>query len=575
MPQPRPLTRPSPWTLFTLATAALLSVPVLVVVGHLLVPATDVWGHLAATVLPDYVRNSLLLMAGVGAGAAVLGTATAWLVTMCRFPGRRVFEWALLLPMAVPAYVMAYTYADLLQFAGPVQSALRELTGWRHGDYWFPEVQSIGGAIAVMSLVLYPYVYLLARNAFLEQSVCVLEVSRTLGCGPWRSFAVVALPLARPAIVGGTALVLMETLADYGTVQHFGIATFTTGIFRTWFAMGRPVAAAQLASLLLLFVLAVLLAERWTRGRSRYHHTSGAYHRLPEIRLRGVRGVLALLACGLPLAAGFLVPGGHLLLLALAEGDPVLGRSFLSLAGNTLTLAATTAALAVALSLLISYGRRMHPTRPLRAAARVAAAGYAVPGTVIAVGVMIPFARLDNWIDAWARETLGVSTGLLLSGGILALVFAYLVRFLAVSSNTVEASMGKIKPTMDEVARTLGAGPGSTLRRVHLPIMRGGILTAGLLVLVDVMKELPATLILRPFNFDTLAVRVYTLASDERLGEASTAALTILLVGMAPVILLSLAIRRSRPGFRTAPVLQAAKGDAELAEGALASPGGL
>ncbi|MBI4081094.1 MAG: iron ABC transporter permease [Candidatus Lambdaproteobacteria bacterium] len=543
---------PSAWSTFTAAMALLIAVPVLVVLGQVFVPSGDVWRHLADTVLGDYVRNSLLLMAGVGLGAALIGTGTAWLVTMCRFPGRRWFEWSLLLPLAMPAYVMAYAYADWLQFAGPVQTALRQLTGWRHGDYWFPPLQSPGGAIVVMMLVFYPYVYMLARTAFLEQSVCVLEVSRTLGCGPWRSFATVALPLARPAIAAGVALVMMETLADFGTVQYFAVNTFTTGIYRTWFAMGRPVAAAQLAAALLLFVLAVLLLERWSRGRIRFHHTTDVYRRLPELPLTGMRGALAFLACLLPLALGFLLPAGLLLHLASLQGDALLGPSFFRLAGNSLRLALTTAALAVLISLVIAYGRRLHPTPLLRGAARIAAMGYAIPGTVIAVGVLIPFAAIDNAIDAWARRTLGFSTGLLLSGTTLALVFAYLVRFLAVSSNSIEASLAKIKPSMGEVARTLGYSPGQTMLAVHLPMMRGGMFTAALLVLVDVMKELPATLIVRPFNFDTLAVRVYVLAADERLAEASTAALAIVLVGVVPVLLLSLAIARSRPGYRVA-----------------------
>lgn len=540
---------PSGWTLATLVIAALVALPVLVVASRVFSDTGGVWSHLASTVLSRYLANTTILSVGVGLGTFLIGTGTAWLVTMCRFPGSRVLEWALLLPMAVPAYVMAYTYTDLLQFSGPVQTALRVAFDWGYGDYWFPEVRSMGGAIAMMVFVLYPYVFLLARAAFLEQSVCVLEVSRTLGRGPWSSFFRVALPLARPAIAAGLALALMEVLADFGTVQYFAVDTFTTGIYRTWFAMGQPIAAAQLAAVLMLFVLVLLEVERRSRGAARYHHTTGRYRRLAARRLKGPAAAAAFAACALPLAIGFLVPGGVLLRLAVTRGDPMWGATFLGLAANSLILAALTAVLAVALAVVLAYGLRLHPSPVLRGAVRVSAMGYAIPGSVIAVGVLIPFARIDNTLDAFMRDHFDISTGLLLSGTITALVFAYLVRFLAVSFNTVEASLGKIRPSMDQASRVLGATPTGTLRRVHAPMMRGSLLTAGLLVFVDVMKELPATMIVRPFNFETLAVRTHRLASDERLAEASTAALAIVAVGIIPVILLSLAITRSRPGL--------------------------
>lgn len=536
------------WTLATLLIAALVALPVLAVGSRIFVPTGGVWQHLVDTVLAEYLLNTLRLVLGVGAGTLVIGVGTAWLVTMCRFPGSRMLEWALLLPMAVPAYVMAYVYTDLLQFVGPVQTALREAFHWTRHDYWFPDIRTVEGAAAMMALVLYPYVYLLSRAAFLEQSVCVLEVSRTLGRGPWRSFFTVALPLARPGIVAGLALVLMEVLADFGTVQYFAVNTFVTGIYRTWFAMGQPVVAAQLASVLMLFVLVLLVMERWSRRRARYHHTTTRYRRLPKHDLTGWRAAAALAACGLPLFLGFLLPAGLLVRMALTAGDAAFGPMFLALARNSFALAALAAVLAVALALVLAYGQRLHPTPVLKAAVRVAAMGYAIPGSVIAVGVLIPFAQLDNAVDAFLRQTIGVSSGLLLSGTIVAVLYAYLVRFLAVSFNTIEASLGKIRPTMDFASRVLGHTAGRTLVRVHAPIMWGSLLTAGLLVFVDVMKELPATMIVRPFNFDTLAVRVYTLASDERLTEAATGALAIVAVGILPVILLSLSISRSRPG---------------------------
>lgn len=528
------------------ALALVLALPVLVVVGFLFVPSGDEWRHLAETVLADYVTNSLLLMAGVALGTLIGGVGTAWLTSMCRFPGRGVFEWALLLPMAMPAYIIAYTYTGLLDFAGPVQTALRAATGWGFGDYGFPQVRSLPGAAVMLGLVLYPYVYLLARAAFLGQSLCVLDVSRTLGNGPWRTFFTVALPLARPAIVAGLSLALMETLADYGTVQYFGVATFTTGIFRTWFGLGSAAAAAQLSAVLLGFVLILILVERFSRRRARYHHTSQREQAIQRHRLGGWRAAAAFGFCLVPVLFGFLIPAGQLAWWSATIASTAYDATFFTLVLHTLTLAAGTALLALALALLLGYGRRLHPSRGVRAAVRVAGLGYAVPGTVIAIGVLIPFAWLDHGIDAWMRATLGLSTGLLLSGTLVALVFAYLVRFLAVALQTVEAGLGKIRPSMDEAGRSLGYRPGEILRRVHVPMLRGSLLTALLLVFVDVLKELPATLVLRPFNFNTLAVRAYELAADERLADSGPAALTIVLAGLLPVILLSRSITRSR-----------------------------
>ena len=540
--------RLGPLTLAALLVAVLVAVPVLVVLASVFEPAGAVWAHLWATTLADLVLTTLALVAGVAIGTAVIGTGVAWLVTMCRFPGARSFEWLLLLPLAMPAYIMAYAYTDALQFAGPLQTGLRDAFAWRRGDYWFPEIQSLGGAIAMLTLALYPYVYLLARAAFVEQSVCVLEVSRTLGRGPWRAFAAVALPLARPAVAGGVALALMETLADFGTVQFFGVDTFTTAIFRTWFGLGDPKAAAQLAAVLMLLVLGLVLAERLSRGGARYHHTSRRYRPLPQPRLAPVAATLAWLACALPMLLGFAVPAGILLRLALTGGDPLFGWAFLGYAGNSFILAGSAALLIVGAALLIAYGQRLAPSRLMRGVARLSGLGYALPGSVIAVGILIPFAALDNAVDAWMRRSFGISTGLLLSGTVVALLYAYLARFLAVGLNAVEAGLGKITPSMDAAARTLGRGPGATLAQVHAPIMLGSLATALILAFVDVLKELPATLIVRPFNFDTLAVRAYTLASDERLAQSSTAALCIVAVGLLPILILSRMLARSRPG---------------------------
>lgn len=528
------------------ALALLLALPVLVVLGSVLVPAGEVWRHLASTVLPDYVANSLLLMLGVGIGTLLIGVGTAWLTTLCRFPGRRLFEWALLLPMAMPAYIIAYTYTGLLDYAGPVQTLLRDWTGWGYGDYWFPAIRSLPGVVLMLSLVLYPYVYLLARAAFLSQSVAVLEVGRTLGNGPWGTFWRVALPLARPAIVAGVTLALMETLADYGTVQYFGVTTFTTGIFRVWLGQGEPAAAAQLAALLLVFVLTLILIERGSRRQARYHHTAQRHQPIRRYHLHGWGAFGALFVCLLPLLFGFLVPAGQLAVWSWTRAETGFDARFLSLTLNSLSLAGGAALLALVVALLLAYAQRLVPTSLVRSSVRLAGMGYAVPGAVIAIGVMIPFAWLDNALDDWMRTTFDISTGLLLSGTLFALLFAYLARFLSVSLQTVESGLTRIRPAMDEAARSLGLRPAQVLWRVHVPLLRGSLLTALLLVFVDVIKELPATLALRPFNFDTLAVRAYELASDERLADAGPAALTIVLAGLVPVVLLSRSIARSR-----------------------------
>ncbi|HET8807964.1 MAG TPA: iron ABC transporter permease [Methylophaga sp.] len=529
-----------------LFSALSLAMPVVVVLSFVFVPSGEVWAHLASTVLSDYITNSLLLMLGVSIGTLFLGVSTAWLTTMCNYPGRGVFEWALLLPMAMPAYIIAYTYTGMLDFAGPVQTLLRDMTGLGLGDYWFPQIRSLNGAVLMLTLVLYPYVYLLSRSAFLNQSLCVLDVSRTLGNGPWRTFFSVALPLARPAIIAGLSLALMETLADYGTVQYFGVSTFTTGIFRTWFGMGSAAAAAQLAAGLMIFVFALIVLERYSRRRARYHHTSRRHQDLRRYQLIGGKAWLAFLFSFSILLFGFLLPAGQLLSWTVSVADEVIDARFLQLLLNSLQLATLAAGLALALALLMAYGQRMYPDKAIRYAVRIAAMGYAVPGAVIAVGVMIPFAWFDNTLDSWTRETFDYSTGLLLSGTLFAVLFAYLCRFLAVALQTVESGLSRITPSMDEAGRSFGYKPLTMLRTVHIPMLQGSLLTALLLVFVDVLKELPATLILRPFNFNTLAVRAYELASAERLAEAAPAALAIVVAGIVPVILLSRTITRSR-----------------------------
>ncbi len=528
--------------------ALLVALPILAIFAYLFVPAPEVWQHLVDTVLSDYLINTGLLVVGVAVGVLLLGVPTAWLNSMCEFPGRAIFEWALLLPMAMPAYIVAYTYTGMLDFAGPVQTGLRDLTGLGYGEYWFPEIRSLPGAVLMLSLVLFPYVYLLARAAFLEQSVCVLEVSRTLGCNRWQSFWRVALPLARPAIITGLSLALMETLADFGTVQYFGVSTFTTGIYRTWFGLGNGAAAAQLAAVLMSFVFILILLERWSRHKARYHHTSNKYSRLPKYPLPGRWAVAAILVCILPLVLGFVIPVLQLAWWSLTTADTGFTADFIDLVRHSLMLAALAAFLALVLALLLGYGKRVNHDPLIGFTSRVAAMGYAIPGTVIAIGVLIPFTWLDRQLNAVFSQWFDFSPGLLFGGTLFTLLFAYNVRFLSVSLQTVEAGLGKIKPTLDDAGRSLGLNAVGVLQRIHLPVMKGTLLTALLLVFVDVLKELPATLILRPFDFNTLAVRAYEMASDERLADAGLPSIMIVAAGVIPVILLSRSISRARAG---------------------------
>ncbi|MEP7181046.1 MAG: iron ABC transporter permease [Betaproteobacteria bacterium] len=535
------------------ALAALAALPVAAVLVLGLAPGQGgVWAHLSATVLPRFVGNTLALVALVGAGVAFGGTVTAWLVAHRRFPGARFFEWALLLPLAMPAYVMAYAYTDWLEYAGPVQSALRSAYGWSRGDYWFPDVRSLGGAAAMFVIVLYPYVYLLARTAFAERPASLNEAARTLGLDARATFWRVDLPLARPAIAGGVALALMETLADYGTVAYFSVDTFTTGIYRAWFSLGDRVAAAQLSAVLLAFVVGAILLERWSRGAARV--AGGARPRgtlaPPRPRLHGWRGALAALVCAMPIVVGFALPVFLLGRLALSEPETLAAVRFAELAWNSFRVSAVTAVLAVAFAVVVAYAVRLAPGLATRGTSRLLALGYAVPGTVLAVGVLLPVSAVDAWLADLLQRHFDVHAGLLLTGTVVALIYAYLVRYFAVAWNGIEPGFARITPSMDAAARGLGASTGGTLLRVHAPLLARSAAAAALLVFVDTMKELPATLLMRPFNFDTLATQTYTLAKDERLAEAALPSLAIVLVGVLPLLILARAVRRGAAATR-------------------------
>jgi iron(III) transport system permease protein len=523
--------------------AALVLAPIAAVVFNVFLPSETTWSHLASTVLADYIWNTLLLVSLVAVGVMSFGITSAWLVTAYRFPGQRALEWALVLPLAMPAYVMAYAYTDWLQAAGPVQTLLRDLTGWRVREYWFPEIRSLPGAAAMLSFALYPYVYLLARTAFLEQSRTTMEAARLAGYGALGRFWRVAMPLARTGIVAGTALALMEALADFGTVSYFAVNTFTTGIYRAWLSLGDSVAAGQLATCLLVFVLVMLSLERMHRGGTRY---AAKRTPMPPQPLHGGAAVAAFVMCATPITFGFLVPAAVLLKLAATDPEAQFGARIYGLVMNTFTLSGVAAVAAVAVALLLAYAARTVKNPLVHGANRLAVLGYVLPGAVIAVGILLPLGKFDNAVAAWMEEQFGIKTGLLLTGSVTALIYAYLVRFLAVAFHTVEAGLTRVTSSMDDAARSLGLSPGRTLARVHVPMMWGSLASAAMLVFVDVMKELPATFAMRPFNFDTLAVEAYNLAKDERIAEAAVPSLVMVGIALLPLILLSRQIARSR-----------------------------
>jgi iron(III) transport system permease protein len=513
--------------------ALFVATPILVVVSSLVIPSTDIWVHLWETQLAKLIWNTLALMVGVGLGVLVIGTGLAWLVTMYAFPGRAVFQWLLILPLAIPAYVNGFVFLGIFDYTGPVQVWFRSIFG---RDVWFPEISSYGGVTLIMTLVLYPYVYMLARTAFREQAVATLEAARSLGAGPLTVFWRVALPLARPSVAAGMAFALMEALADFGTVAIFGYSTFTVAIYRVWFGMFDRGAATELASLLMFFTLGLYLMERAERGRARFFQTVSAMRPTEPKQLHGWKAWVASLLAGLVSGVAFVLPVTQLCVWAL--GGTEYDRRNPEFLFNTLLMGALTAVLGVTAAVVIGYGVRLSRRRSVRIFARVASMGYALPGSVIAVGVLVPLAFLDHSLDVLLRTTVGISTGLLFTGSIVGLIFAYLVRFLAVSCQTVEASLIKVTPNMDMAGRSLGASKGGVLRRIHLPLIRGGLSAAAILVFVDVMKEMPATLLLRPFGYDTLAIRVWQLTSESLWEAAALPALTIIGAGILPVVML-------------------------------------
>ncbi|MAZ21785.1 iron ABC transporter permease [Roseovarius sp.] len=542
------------WLVALLCVAPIVAAALAALTGDL-----DTWRNVLAPVLPRFAGTTLLLVAIVGAATAAIGTGAAWLVTVYRFPFSRTLEVALALPLAFPAYVLAYAYTSFLDHSGPVQSLLRDVTGWGPRDYWFPEIRSMGGAAAMLIFVLYPYVYLLARASFRQQSSNAYLVARTLGHTPLTAFWRVALPMARPAIVGGALLTVMETIADYGTVAFFNVDTFATGIYQSWFSLGDRGAAAQLALCLLGFALLVAGLERVQRGRIRTAGRGARFETVEKPRLRGGSGWLVTALCAVPVIFGFVIPLVMLGSMAVDSGQNILSARYAALMSNSVTLAALASVLTVLGAVVIGFHARMRPGRGARAMVLGAGLGYAVPGGVIAVGLMVPFAALDNAIDAAMEGWFGISTGLLITGSVWLMVLAYMARFMAAALNAYDSGMATVPAHFDAIGRSLGQSGPRLLWRVHLPVARSSVLTALLIVFVDVMKELPATLILHPFNFQTLAVQAHRLASDERLNEAAVPSLALMAFGLIPVLILCRSIGREERGRRAARLATAVK----------------
>jgi len=545
--------RASPvWSVVVALILAVIALPVITVLALAITPADNIWPQLIATVLPASLYNTVMLMVATGAVTLAVGSATAWLVTMYRFPGRALADRLLVLPLAIPTYIVAYVYADLLSYAGPIQTAIRAIFGFGPGSgAVLPEIRSLPGAVFVMASVLYPYVYLSARASFVQQSVCALEVARTLGRTPMGTFWSVALPMARPALVAGAALVMMECLADLAAVQYLGVPTLTASIYATWLQRGNLGGAAQLASILIGVVAVVYAVETWARGEAKTHATTGRYRSIPFHELTGWQATGAAAVCLLPFVVGFAIPALLLLKNAATHLAPAFEAGFWPAVRNSLLLAVTAAAASLVVALILAYARRVAANGLTRPASRVAGLGYALPGTVLALGLLIPLGAFDNAIDSLMRAQFGISTGLMLTGSLLALTLAYVIRFLAVALGALESGLARISPNLDAAARALGETPLSALRRVHIPLLTPALASGALLVFVDAMKELPATLLMRPFNFETIATHVYSLAAIEQFEQASLGALMIVIAGLIPVLALHQTVAGGRAGGKS------------------------
>ncbi len=524
----------SGWRLLPFLVAALVLIPIGTVISSFFSPASDIWQHLVETTLASLLVNTFWLVLGVACGTALLGVSLAWFTAVCEFPGRKFFSWALLLPLAIPAYVTAFVALGLFDYIGPVQTALRS---WLESDLsWFPNVRGRLGVIVVMILAFYPYVYLLARNAFLTQGKRSLEAAQSLGFNRTQGFFRLALPMARPWIAGGVMLALMETLADFGTVAVFNYDTFTTAIYKAWFGMFSLTAASQLASVLILIVFVMMIVEQQFRSRMRYAETRQSA-RVDRITLGGWRAWLVVGLASGTLFFAFLLPVAQLGIWASSVFSQDFDQRYLEFLWHSLLLSTFAALLTCSVALLVVYAARRHPDAATHAAVRIATIGYALPGAVLAVGIFIPIAWLDNWLSGIVLQLFNIETGLLIQGTLFTMLIAYMTRFLAVSHSPIDSAMQRITSSIDEAAMGLGLNGWAMLRRVHLPILKSGIFTAATLVFVDVMKEMPITLMTRPFGWDTLAVRIFEMTSEGAWEQAALPAVALVLAGLLPIIL--------------------------------------
>ena len=532
------------WSVGAALIAAIVLAPILAVVWIALNPTDNIWPHLLSTTLPRYLITTIVLMLSVGILSGMVGTGAAWLIARYRFPLSGWLEWVLLLPLAIPAYVGAYALVDFMEYAGPVQTGLRSLFGWSSArDYWFPEIRSLGAAVIVLSAALYPYVYLLARAAFREQSGATEEVAMSLGAGAFARFRRVGLPLARPAIAAGMAVVMMETVNDFGTVDYFAVQTLTTGIFGVWLQSNNAGGAAQIACVVLVMVIMLVSLEKISRRKSRFFNLSTRHRAHEKTRLTGLSGAVAMLACLVPFGMGFVLPAGVILYHALQNAERWADPELLDSLLNTLSVGGLAAVLTVLAGGFMVYGVRLSGRQLPRLLLPLTTIGYAAPGAVLGVGILIPLAALDNAMADGIEALTGYDIGLVMTGSAVALVLAYSVRFFAIAQGAADAAMGRVSPSLPMAARSLGRSRGQVLRQVYYPLIRGSVGSALLLVFVDCVKELPATLLLRPFNFNTLATRVHDQASLENLGDAAPAAILVILVGLAAVMLLARASR--------------------------------
>ncbi|MFD1508666.1 ABC transporter permease [Lacimonas salitolerans] len=532
------------WSLGAVVIAAVVLAPILSVLVIALTPSENIWPHLIATTLPRYLTNTAVLMLSVGVLSGMVGTGAAWLISRYRFPFSGWLEWLLLLPLAIPAYVGAYALVDLLEYAGPVQTAMRDVFGWQNSrDYWFPEIRSMGAAIIVLTAALYPYVYLLTRAALREQSGASEEVAMSLGAGPLTRFARVGLPLARPAIAAGVAIVMMETVNDFGTVDYFAVQTLTMGIFSVWLDGNNAGGAAQIATVVLVLVIALVTLEKYSRRRLRFFNMSGRHRPVPKQALRGWRAWLTFALCFLPFGIGFVLPASVIGHHALANTDRWTDPELLRALWNTVTVAGAAAIVTVLAGVFMVYGVRLSGRTLPRNLQPLTTIGYAAPGAVLAVGILIPLAVIDHTLADGVEAMTGIDIGLVLTGSSFALVLAYSVRFFAIAQGAADAAMGRVSPSLPMAARSLGRTQGQVLGQIYYPLIRASVGSALLLVFVDCVKELPATLLLRPFNFNTLATRVHDQASLENLGDAAPAAMLVIAVGLAAVGMLARANR--------------------------------